>query len=132
MSTATLKSPSEPVDCVFLSCFDHEVQFFASMLASARIRVHCAATLEVADFLLIATQGTALIVDTVFLDGSWRDALVMLARFHPLVAALLRADPLARKAIAPAAELGVLDVLWRPVTIDRLRAAVCTAHEVTC
>jgi hypothetical protein len=119
------------VDCVVLSCFDHETQFFASMLGPAGIRLHRACTLEMADFLLIATHGTVLISDTVFLDGSWRDALSMTAAFHPTLAALICSDPGDRETIAGAEELGALDVLWRPVGIDRLRASIWMAHEVT-
>ena len=48
------------------------------MLGQARIRVHHASTLEMADFLLLATHGTVLVLDPTFLDGSWRDGLVIL------------------------------------------------------
>jgi hypothetical protein len=49
------------VDCVFLSCFDHNALFLASMLGQGGIRLHRAHTLEMADFLLLATRGTALL-----------------------------------------------------------------------
>ena len=58
------------VDCVFLSCFDHNVLFLASMRGQGGIRLHRAHTLEMADFLLLATHGTVLVTDTTFLDGS--------------------------------------------------------------
>jgi DNA-binding NtrC family response regulator len=118
------------VDCVVLSCFEHEGEFFASLLGQARIHLHRASTLEMADFLLMATQATVLISDPAFLDGSWRDVLAMTARFHPSVATLICADPVDRERIAAAGDAGVLDVLWRPVEIDTLRASIWKAHEV--
>jgi hypothetical protein len=67
----------------FLSCFDHNVRFFASMLSLGGIRVHRACTVEAADFLLLATRGTVLVMDTTFLDGSWGDALAMIGKYIP-------------------------------------------------
>ena len=119
------------VDCVFLSCFEHEVLFFASLLAQDGIRVHRADTVQAADFLLLATGGTTLIVDTTFLDGSWDDALEMIASVHPLVATLIRADPVDRELLARARDRGAFDVLWQPIELDRLRSGIRMAHEVT-
>jgi DNA-binding NtrC family response regulator len=118
------------VDCVFLSCFDHDVLFFASLLGQAHIRVHHASTLELADFLLLATGATVLLTDATFLDGSWVEALALARKFHPLAATLLCADSSDRKFIASAGELGALDVLWRPVGVERLRASIWTAHQI--
>ena len=122
---------SNGVDCVFLSCFDHNALFLASMLGQGGIRLHRAHTTEIADFLLLATRGTVLVLDTTFLDGSWEDALVMTAQVHPLVATLICADLVDREFIAGARERGALDVLWRPIELDRLRSSIWTAHEVT-
>src|SRR5450759_5965458 len=77
------------VDCVYLSCFDHNALFLASMLGQGGIRLHRADTVEMADFLLLATRGTVLVLDTTFLDGSWEDALAMIAPVHPLVGPLI-------------------------------------------
>jgi DNA-binding NtrC family response regulator len=115
---------------VFLSCFDHDVLFFASMLGHARIRVHHASTLDMADFLLLATHGTVLVLDPTFLDGSWRDALAMIRQFHPHVVTLICADHRDRDFIGPARELGALDVLWRPAGVEQLRSSIRTAHEI--
>lgn len=127
---STRLSEGGAVDCVFLSCFDHDVLFFASMLGAARIHLHHASTLEMADFLLLATHGTVLVLDPTFLDGSWRDALAMIRQFHPEVVTLICADPKDGDFIAGARDVGTLDVLWRPVTVEQLRSAVWTAHEV--
>jgi DNA-binding NtrC family response regulator len=88
-------------------------------------------TLEMADFLLLATRGTALVKDTTFLDGSWEDALAMVGQVHPLVATLICADLVDREFIASARERGAFDVLWRPIELDRLQTSIRTAHEVT-
>ena len=119
------------VDCVFLSCFDHNALFLASMLGQGGIRLHRAHTAEMADFLLLATRGSVLVLDTTFLDGSWEDALAMTAQVHPLVATLICADLVDREFIASARERGAFDVLFRPVELDRLRTNIRTAHEVT-
>ncbi|HEY1496683.1 MAG TPA: hypothetical protein VGF49_19145 [Candidatus Solibacter sp.] len=126
----TQSSGSGMVDCVFLSCFDHDVLFLASMLGHARIRVHHASTLEAADFLLLATHGTVLVLDPTFLDGSWPDALAMVREFHPQVVALVCAEPMDRDFVGSARELGALDVLWRPAGVEQLRSSIWTAHEV--
>ena len=119
------------VDCVFLSCFDHNAKFFASMLGQGGIRLQRAHTAEMADFLLLATRGTVLVLDTTFLDGSWEDALVMIGQVHPLVATLISADLVDRESIAGARERGVLDVLWMPIELDQLRSSIWTAHEAS-
>ena len=94
------------VDCISLSCFDHNALFLASMLGQGGIRLHRAHTAEMADFLLLATRGTVLVLDTTFLDGSWEDALAMTAQVHPLVATLICADLVDRGFIAGAHERG--------------------------
>lgn len=103
----------------------------AALLAQDGIRLHHATTLEAADFMLLATGGTTLIVDTTFLDGSWEDALAMIGSLHPLAATLVCADPVDRDLLANARDRGAFDVLWRPVDLDRLRSAIRLALEVT-
>jgi DNA-binding NtrC family response regulator len=128
---STRLSEGGAVDCVFLSCFDHDVRFFASMLGQARIRVHHASTLEMADFLLLATRGTVLVLDPTFLDGSWRDAQAMIRQFHPHVVTLICADYKDRDFVACARDAGILDVLWRPVGVEQLRSSIWTAYEIS-
>jgi DNA-binding NtrC family response regulator len=119
------------VDCVVLSCFEHEFLFFASMLGAARIRLHRAETIEMADFPLLATGGTVLITDAAFLDGSWKDAVQMIENVHPLVAVLVHAGHSDDAFLSDAREQGALDVLWRPLDLGRLRSAIWRAHEIT-
>ncbi len=122
---------TETIDCVFLSCFEHDVRFYAGLLAHSGIRLHRADTLEMADFLLLAASGSVLLLDPVFLDGSWEDALLMMRRVHPLVASILCADPVDRRFVSGAGECGAVEVLWRPLDLDRLRASIRSAHEIT-
>jgi len=46
--------------------------------------MHRAETLDEADFLLTVTGATAFVSDVTFPDGTWRDALAMVAEVHPL------------------------------------------------
>jgi DNA-binding NtrC family response regulator len=126
-----MASRSSGVDCVFLSCFDHNAQFFASMLGPGGIRLHRACTVEMADFLLLATRGTVLVSDTTFLDGSWEDALAMIRTVHPLVATVICADLIDAEFVASAQERGAFAVLWRPVELEQLRSRIRAADELT-
>ena len=126
-----MASRSSGVDCVFLSCFDHNAQFFASMLGPGGIRLHRACTVEMADFLLLATRGTVLVSDTTFLDGSWEDALAMTRTVHPLVATVICADLVDSEFVAMAQERGAFEVLWRPVELEQLRSRIRAADELT-
>ena len=126
-----MASRSSGVHCVFLSCFDHNARFFASMLGQGGIRLHRACTVEMADFLLLATRGTVLVSDTTFLDGSWEDALAMTRTVHPLVATVICADLVDAEFVARAQERGAFAVLWRPVEIEQLRSRIRAADEVT-
>lgn len=125
------RPPSTTIDCVFLSCFDHDVSFYAGLLAYSGVRIHRADTVEMADFLLVATSATVLLLDAVFLDGSWEEALAMMRGTHPLVASVLCADPVDRPFVAGATERGAVDLYWRPFELDRLRASILGAHEIT-
>jgi DNA-binding NtrC family response regulator len=122
---------STTIDCVFLSCFERDVRFYAGLLACSGIRVHLADTVEMADFLLVATGGTVLLADAVFLDGSWEDALAMMRNVHPLVASILCADPVDRQFVAAAVSHGAVELFWTPLELERLRASIRRAHEVT-
>jgi DNA-binding NtrC family response regulator len=117
------------VDCVFLSCFASECQFFRNVLCCDGIRLHVADTLETADFLLTVTGSSVLISDVVFLDGSWRDALALVARVHPHAGFLVVADQVDRSFVSDAPDCGALGVLWKPFTIEDLRRWIQTAHE---
>jgi DNA-binding NtrC family response regulator len=100
------------------------------MLGPSQIRVHAAQTLEMADFLLLATGATVFVLDTHFPGGEWCDAMAMAQRCHPQVAMVICAGEEDRGSLRAAREPGALEVLWRPLEIEHLRAAIRTAHEV--
>jgi DNA-binding NtrC family response regulator len=119
------------IDCVFLTCFDFDFHFLANVLLGSGIRMHLAETLEQADFLLTVTGGTVLLTDASFLDGSWDDAIDMLAHFHPLVASLVTADQVDRQFVSEAPNRGACGVLWKPLEWSRVCQFIRAAHEAT-
>lgn len=119
------------IDCVFLTCFDFEFQFLATLLCYANIRMHRAETVEQADFLLTVTSGTVLLTDIVFLDGSWQNAVDMLADVHPLAATVIVADPVDRDFVSEARNRGACAVLWKPFQLEQVRRVIRAAHEAT-
>src|SRR5579864_4332134 len=80
------------IDCVFLTCFNSEFQVFAVLLGHSGVRMHCADTLEQADFLLSVTGAKVLLSDAVFLDGTWYEAAQMLADVHSSVTLVVVLD----------------------------------------
>ncbi len=117
------------IEGVFLSCFASDCDFLGSVLYHHGIRLHQADTLDAADFLLTVTGSTVLISDTVFLDGSWHDALDMLARTHPRAAFLLAADEVDRQFVREAPDRGAFCILWKPFTMFDLRRRIQAAHD---
>ncbi|HUP03813.1 MAG TPA: hypothetical protein VMU19_07490 [Bryobacteraceae bacterium] len=119
------------IDCVYLTCFPADFSFLASILYFSRIRLHRAETLEAADFLLTVSGATVLLTETTYLDGSWRNALEMLADAHPCVGALVAAEPVDLPYVHDAAGRGACGVLWKPLPDDRTVALIRTAHEAS-
>ena len=117
------------IDCVFLTCFEGEVEVLAWLLRSSGIRIHFADTLEKAEFLLIVTNATVLLSDSLFLDGSWRDAAAMLDHFFPGVQLVLVLAADDRAARAQAHENAVQDLLYRPLRVNLLRRAIEEGHR---
>jgi DNA-binding NtrC family response regulator len=119
------------IDCVLLTCFESDFIFWEPFFRPVGIRMRRAQTLEEADFLLTVTDGTVLLMDVVFLDGSWDDALTMLARFHPLVASLVIADKVDGTFVSDALNHGAFGVLWKPIELDKLRRSIRSASEAS-
>jgi len=117
------------IDCVVLTCFDSDVRFWASLFSCGGIRVHHAQTLDEADFLLTVTSATVLVMDVAFLDGSWDQAVAMLAHCHPLLPSLLIADEVDESTVSEALHRGVFGVLWKPVQPHKLRQLIRSACE---
>ena len=129
--TGNMPPGAHGVDCVVLSCFEYDFQFFRSMLGQSGIRLHRAETVEQADFLLLATGATVLLSDTVFLDGFWESAFAMVRDAHSLVVVLVCADAVDRDFVALAPNCGALGIYWKPLEVAQLREAIWSGHEVS-
>ena len=123
------RSARGQLHCVFITCFSHDVEFLQRLLLYSEIRLHRAETLDEADFLLTVTGSKVLISDTVFLDGSWEDALDMLLRVHPRSSFLVAADPIDLEFVGDAIDRGACAILWKPLDLAELMRLVRTVHE---
>jgi DNA-binding NtrC family response regulator len=117
------------IHCVFITCFSHDIDFLQRLLLYSEIRLHRAETLDEADFLLTVTGSKVLISDTVFLDGSWEDALDMLLHVHPRSRFLVAADPIDLAFVGDAVNRGACAILWKPLELGELMRLVRTVHE---
>jgi DNA-binding NarL/FixJ family response regulator len=106
---------AEKIECVFLTCFEAEYARLATILQYSGIRCHRAETLREADFYLTVTGAAVLVTDVTFLDGTWRDALRMIAETHPVAPPLVTADEVDWPFLADVYELGAGGILWKPV-----------------
>ena len=119
---------SSAIHCVILTCFDAEFEVYATLLRSSTIRMHCAGTLEQADFLLTVTGAGVLLSDTTFLDGSWEEAAGMLANLHPGVRLVATVDAVDGISPAHARSRGAYDLVVKPLRVGSLRRAILDAH----
>jgi len=117
------------IQCVFLTCFDNDYRVVHTLLGYAGIRTHRAETLDQADFILTVTSATVVLMDSLFLDGTWKDALAMCTQVHPTVSSLVVADPSDRDFVEEATDRGALGIFWRPLPLVRLRKLIESAHE---
>jgi len=117
------------IECVYLTCFRSEFSVLATVLQYSAIRVYRAETLDEADFLLTVTGSTVLLCDVTFLDGSWRDALLMSAGAHPLVASMIVADPCDWPSLADAYDRGACWALPKPIDFIEAIHLIRTLYE---
>jgi len=115
--------------CVFITCFTHDFHFLQRMLSYSEIRFHRAETLDEADFLLTVTGSKVLISDTVFLDGSWVDALEMLSCVHPRSSFVVAADSVDIGFVGDAVDRGACAVVWKPLDWAQMMRLIRTVHE---
>lgn len=120
-----------PIDCVVLTAFSAEFAFLKNIFGRVGIRMHHAATLEQADFLLMATEAAVLVSDIATADCSWRGALDLIGERYPLVAMLVLADPVDLPFLQQACALGVCGVLWKPVRLEKAAKLIRTAHQAS-
>ena len=117
------------IQCVFLTCFESDYRVANTLLGYGRVQIHRAQTLDEADFILTVTGATVVLTDSLFLDGTWEDALEMCAHVHPTVSSLVIADPADRDFVAHATDRGASAIFWRPLPIAQLRKILVSAHE---
>jgi DNA-binding NarL/FixJ family response regulator len=122
---------SSRIECVFLTCFNSDFQVFAVLLRRSGIYMHCAETLERADFLMTVTGATVLLADPVFEDGTWGEAAAMLESFHPRAALVVVADGEDGEFRINALDRGVCGLLSKPLRMSDLRDAVQAAHRIS-
>ena len=127
----TVLEPTLGIYGVGLTCFEPDAGFWANLFPSVGIRMHQAQTLADADFLLTVTGATVLLMNVVFPDGCWYDAMTMLARFHPFAVPLLLADPVDSPFVSEAFQYGAFQVLWKPVALEELLRYIRLANEAS-
>jgi DNA-binding NtrC family response regulator len=117
------------IECVFLTCFNSEFQVFAILLGHSGVRMHCADTLEQADFLLTVTGAKVLLSDAVFLDGTWFEAAEMVADVHSSVTLVVVLDEVEKALWADALHRGGYDLAPKPLRLSTLHRAILNAYR---
>jgi DNA-binding NtrC family response regulator len=103
------------------------------LLRPAGIEVHHAATLEQANFLLATSGSSVLVTDTVFFDGTWKDANKMLATGHPQVALVVAAEMADERFWIDVLDQGAFDLVVKPFLAGELRRILENANaQVQC
>lgn len=123
------RSRAARIDGVLLTAFDSEFAFLKSICRVVGIHLHHAATVEQADFLLMATGATVLLSDVMLVDCSWRSALDLISDRHPLVTLLVIADPVDEPFLRDAYTVGASGILWKPIQFDRAIRLIRMAHH---
>lgn len=119
------------IDCVVLSSFESEISFLRNVFRTSGIRIHHAASIDQADFLLTVTGSTVLMTDVIFDGGYWHSALASLAQSHPFAATLLIAEPVDRPYVAEAFAQGACGVIWKPFEFAPVMRQIRAVHEAS-
>lgn len=114
-------------DCVFLTSSEPQLQAVSRLLPRAGIRIHHAAILEQAEFLLGVTRATVLLTEAEFLDGTWEEAIGML-RSHPEVALVVTSALADEGFWVDALERGAYDLIVQPFAGEEVQRILENAH----
>ena len=106
--------------CVLLGCSEEDYQLTSSLVEAARIRLHHAASLGEADFLLRIEDSLVLLAEETFARGNWRNALAMIVRRHRDVALVVMTASAAEGVRLDVLERGAYDVILRPLVAEEL------------
>jgi DNA-binding NtrC family response regulator len=119
------------INCVVLSSFRSEFTFLQNVFRLTGIRMRHAESLDEADFLLTVTDSTVVLVDVLFADGSWQDALNLLSNRYPLVTMLVLADPVDCPFLRDLFSLGACGIIWKPFDFDAAARLIRAVHEAS-
>jgi DNA-binding NtrC family response regulator len=119
--------PGPGLDCVFLTSSEPQLESVARLLPRNGIRIHHAAMLEQAEFLLGVTRATVLLTDAEFLDGTWEDAIGLL-KSHPEVALVVTSPQADEGFWIDALERGAYDLIVQPFAGEEVRRILENAH----
>lgn len=119
------------IECVILTASAPQAAFLKNICSVVGIRVHRAATLEDADFLLMATNSAVLLSDVIAVDCSWQSALGMLWEQYPHVKMLVVADPSEAPFLQDADAPGLSGVIWRPIQFNTVIQSIRAAHQAS-
>jgi DNA-binding NtrC family response regulator len=119
------------IECVFLTSFLSDFSFLADILCYSGVRMHRAESPDEADFLLTVTASTAFLSDVTFPEGTWRDALRMIAEVHPLIASAIIAEPVEHEFLSDAYAGGACGVLWKPVDLGSAVRTIRSLDQAT-
>ncbi len=106
--------------CVFLGCSKEDHQLASSLTEAARIRLHHAASLGEADFLLRVEDSLVLLAEEAFPGGNWRNALAMIVGRHRNVALVVLTASADEGVRLDVLERGAYDAILRPLVAEEL------------
>ena len=119
------------IECVILTASAPEAAFLKNICSVVGIRVHHAATLEDADFLLMATGSAVLLSDVVAVDCSWQSALGMLWDHYPYVKMLVVAGPAEAPFLRDIDAPALSGFIWRPIEFNTVVQCIRAAHQAS-
>jgi DNA-binding NtrC family response regulator len=114
-------------DCVYLTSSLRFADAVVRLLGRADLRARAVATLDHARSTLGLEPGAALITESAFLDGDWRDALAMAKESAPGAPVIVLLREFDGAAWVQALQSGAYDVLAAPRDFERLSRTVIGA-----
>ena len=127
MSVYSIGVSATAWDCIYLTSSLRLADAVVRLLARADIRTRTVATLDHARSLVGQEPGAALIAESAFLDGDWRDALTMAKESAPGIPVIVLLREFDGAAWVQALLCGAYDVLAAPHDFERLPRTVIGA-----
>ncbi|MGO9094795.1 MAG: hypothetical protein ACLQGV_06185 [Bryobacteraceae bacterium] len=114
-------------DCIYLTSSLRFADAVVRLLGRADIRTRTVATLDHARSILALEPGAALIAESAFLDGDWKDALAMAKESAPGAPVIVLLREFDGATWVQALLCGAYDVLAAPRDFERLSRTVIGA-----